>query len=404
MSRGLSGALAALVVGAACAAVGCGSSLDQSSGSSKDNNKQFSFVVVGGTTGPFATNVAQVLDGAQLATDYLNQHGGIDGRKIKMTVLNSQGDPATAVSVLQKYLAGNPKPDAVYAGVTSTETLAILPMLTRQKVYSFSNTNNPQLNDPKKWPYHFGGVPTAVGQLAGLPDELRKLGAKRLGVLVPNDAFGKGEAETVEAAAKQAGFAVSTRTYDPTAVDLTVPYQAVLSKHPDAMFIDGADVQEARVLSARAKVGASKLPTFGGSGFTTKPPNQVAKGAAVANLRIPVEAGLKYEAPSTWSPAKKNLLEQGGFTDPSPKYPSAYIPAIAYDGLRLTAMLAAKAGSTDADALKGAAEAFKAAPSDELVTQTTRSFSPTDHFPGTPFAWIPAATESLDSGMFRAAG
>jgi ABC-type branched-subunit amino acid transport system substrate-binding protein len=386
---------AVLAVGViACAGAGAGGASNRGAGAAKTYNVLF----IGGITGPIASSANSILNGLKMSAGYINAHGGINGRKVKLTVLNSQSDPTQAVTLLQQQLSSGKTPDIVYSGVISNEALALTPILTRSKIISISNANNPKLNDVGSYPYHFGANPDSQTQIGAVKSQV-PAGTQLVGILAPNNASGQGVVGRVQAAFASTGIKTAVRFYDQDAVDLTVPTQALVSQKPQAMVVDGTDVQAERVLAARLTVGYTNIPTFGTSGFGDKPPSAFAGKSALVNFFTSNDPGLVWKPKKQRCAPEQYLLKQGGFTGTSDRV--VFVTALSYDELRTIATVANKIHKTDADSIKAGLERFKASPKDCFVTQPNRQYSSSSHFPLEPYRWYDARQETFADGLIK---
>lgn len=374
------------VAALAVVASACGSS-DSSSGDDS-GDKTFDVILISGVTGPLASLTKDEVDALNVAADQLNADGGIDGEKVTVTALDSGGDPTKAVSKLQEQLS-NSKPDLVFAGIASAETLALLPQLTRQQVLSMATTNNPTIDDASAYPYHFGLASTAEDQLSSLPAELQKAGVKSLSVLLSNDAFGEGELASVKAVLDGSGIQIDEETYNATDVDYSVAYQKALDHHDDAMFIDGTGDSIGRLITARDKLGATDVPTYAGSGLTTVPPTSVASPDQLKNLYCVVLTAMVSGKQTPVPDGTTTLVDKLKLGDQK----VVYVPGLAYDGLMAAALAAKQAGSTSVDDLKAALDDLDVAEGYFVTRPAAGGFnwSKDEQFPVTPdggYSWV----------------
>ena len=97
--------------------------------------------VIGGI-GPLTEDRAQyglsVRNGAQIAVNEINATGGVNGFRLVLNFQDSQGDPATALSVYQKLLDNDMK--VLLGGVFSQETEALLPALVQDGLLTLTPT------------------------------------------------------------------------------------------------------------------------------------------------------------------------------------------------------------------------------------------------------------------------
>lgn len=328
------------MVGSLLAACGAGGS---------DSDDSIQLLLIGGKTGATSTLVAQAQVGLEAGIAAVNDAGGIDGKKLKLSVLDDGSDPTRAVSALQQYLAKNGDPDVVLPGISSAEALAVLPTLTRNKLFSINGTSATEIDQPSEYPYHFGYMPTNLEQQVGLVRDLKGLDAQRVVAVVSNDAYGKTLGKGVEDLLTDEGFDVSIETYNPADVDLSVTFERVLSEHPDAIFMDGVGDAAHRLVDARETVGANKVPTIVGSSLasTEGGPSNWASAAQNENLYAETFTAQKWVAADKRSPQVaefyKRVEAAGGIGDDE----SSLVASIFYDMVRIYAAAADEAGSTE---------------------------------------------------------
>ena len=77
-------------------------------------------------------------DGALLAVEQRNAHGGVKGRKIKLIVKDDQHDPSVAKNVVQELLDAGV--EAIIGHGTSNTAMATVPLVTKAKVLMMSHT------------------------------------------------------------------------------------------------------------------------------------------------------------------------------------------------------------------------------------------------------------------------
>jgi len=92
---------------------------------------------VGSKTGPAATTFIGASEGAQLRFDQENAKGGVNGRKIKMTIYDDQTNPSSQVSAVQKAIGDN-----VFGLTTATSTVSMFPTLKSANI-PIVGFNNP---------------------------------------------------------------------------------------------------------------------------------------------------------------------------------------------------------------------------------------------------------------------
>lgn len=316
---------------------------DDASQAQDGDETPFNFLFIGGVTGPAGPTTETILLGLQAAADDINASGGVDGRMIEITTMDSNADPTQAVSQLQRALTSGTRPDLIYPGTTSGETLALLPLLTREELWSMSQTASPAINIPDDYPFHFGISLSKTDEYAVMSTVIESTGAQRIGMLASSDAYGDASVAALEASVADLGADLFIERYDADAVDLTTQYQRVLSNDPDYIWLDSSGGDPVpRLFSAREAAGGLDTPVWVSNGvFTAGAPADLASEAALEECTMP---GLfTYTVHS--DPLPENILPLAEAVESDKPGVSIYAPGLAYDLLRVGAYAASQ--STD---------------------------------------------------------
>ncbi|WP_139980304.1 ABC transporter substrate-binding protein [Nocardioides litoris] len=400
MAAGLDGFKQTALLAAAGALVlaGCGAP----GGGEAEGGGEVSILFVAGKSGPTATIVGDVTQGLEAAIAKVNDAGGVNGETVTLEVLDTGGDPTRAVSELQRRLSQGDKPDLVIPGVSSVESLALTPLLTREKIVSINNAASPELNKPDEYPYHFGYTPVPLDQQAGLADGLAGLEAESVVALLGNDPYGKSMGEAITERLEGTGVDLRIEEFKLDEIDLSIAYERAISSNPDAVFFEAIGDPVKRLVEARSVVGATDIPTIGGFGInsTDGGPSEWATDEQNENLYTEVFASQVYVAPEERSEALTGFFEQMEKLDGVRE--SVQSPFIFYDIVNLYAAAASEAGSTDAGKVK---EQLEGDLDVDLVFWQQHSWSPDDHFPSPEsqeFSLVPKG--ELVDGMFKPVG
>jgi branched-chain amino acid transport system substrate-binding protein len=214
-----------------------------------------------GATGPLTGAESQyqpVLSGAQAYFSYVNDHGGVLGRKIAYMVEDDQYDPAQTVALTQK-LVEQEKVFAIFNSVGTEHALAVRGYLNEQQV--------PQLfvgsgavtiaSQHKQFPWTMGLLPSAVGEGAiyGRQIVATKPTAK-IGVLYENDEYGQellaGLKRGLGARAKQI---VATESYALLDASIDSQVQKLKASGADTFAILAVPKQTIQAFVIAAKLG-----------------------------------------------------------------------------------------------------------------------------------------------------
>ncbi len=124
---------------------------------------------------------------------YVNDHGGVNGRKINFTILDDAYDPSKTVPLTQQLVEQN-KVFAIFGSLGTAPNLAI---------WSYLNTNKvPQVliaTGDSYWGFSYKKYPWTIGYQPDYPGEgkiygkyiAQKMPNAKIGVLYQNDAYGK---------------------------------------------------------------------------------------------------------------------------------------------------------------------------------------------------------------------
>ena len=148
-----------------------------------------------GATGPLSGAESQyepVLSGAKAYFDYVNDHGGVLGRKITLKLEDDQYDPSQTVGLTQK-LVEQDKVFAIFNSIGTEHALAVRQYLNDQKVPQlFAATGASTIAaQHTQYPWTIGLLPSNLGEgtIYGRQIVATKPKAK-IGVLYENDEYG----------------------------------------------------------------------------------------------------------------------------------------------------------------------------------------------------------------------
>src|SRR5215467_6195903 len=143
-------------------------------------------------TGPSSSTGIGINRGTQLAVQEINAAGGIGGRQIELITRDTQSEPTKAVNGAAELTHGE-KVSVVFGPVNSGESLAVVPLLARQKVPQLHPCWVDTLTDAKKYPMCFRNAPTNQ-QIGAAANRYVVEVLKRKKVAVISDTSGYGTA------------------------------------------------------------------------------------------------------------------------------------------------------------------------------------------------------------------
>jgi branched-chain amino acid transport system substrate-binding protein len=226
-----------------------------------------SSIKIGGTfplTGP--ASLYKTIPAAENAYfAYVNDHGGVNGRKIDFTILDDAYDPSKTVPLTQQLVTSD-KVFAVFSSLGTAPGLATWGYLNQQKV--------PQVllaTGDSYWGFSYKKYPMTTGWQPDYPGEGKAYGKyiaantpdAKVGVLYQNDAYGKNyyAGLRVGLGAKKSNI-VDAESYDVTNPSLTQQILALKSKGADTLVIFATPSPTITALVTATKVGWTPNATY----------------------------------------------------------------------------------------------------------------------------------------------
>jgi branched-chain amino acid transport system substrate-binding protein len=268
---------------------GCNSS----SGSSGGGGGTIKIGVAVGKTGYLAAVDTPFGNGVKLAADYLNKHGGVKGRKLKVTTLDMASNAAKAVPVTNQ-LINQYKVGVILGGSTSAATAADAPIIARAKVPMIAGSVLPPHTN-----WIFSTLQPVTKTNAIDVEFAKSLNVTKVAVLYSQTPYGQNAAAAMGGAAKAQGLqVVASEAVETSATDVT------------------PQLSKAKAAGAEAIIDVLSGPVH----------IVEAKGAATLGLNIPVIMGTDDDA--TFLPAAK-AYAQSYITGIAPQlYPKNNDPGV----------------------------------------------------------------------------
>jgi branched-chain amino acid transport system substrate-binding protein len=264
----MKGRLAAVLAGVAVVAV---VAVTAASGATRtDPGVTANSVTIGGTfplTG--VASLYKTIPAAEKAYyDYVNDQGGVNGRKINFNILDDSYDPSKTVPLAQQLVSQ----DKIFAAVGSLGTAPGL------ATWGYYNQNKvPQVllaTGDSYWGFSYKKYPWTTGWQPDYPGEGKLYGryiAKnmpnaKIGVLYQNDAFGKNYYAGLRVGLGQKKeLIVDPESYDATSTNVTQQILSMKAKGADTLVIFALPTQTITALVTATKVGWSPSATFIGN-------------------------------------------------------------------------------------------------------------------------------------------
>lgn len=262
---------------------------------------QIKIAVLQELSGAGATAGTNAKNGALLAIKEINDAGGILGKKIEVTVSDTQSNPGVAKGLAQKAVD-----DDVFAVIGPTFSGSIMVSMAetrRAEIPNFTGGEAASITQQGN-PYIFR---TSFTQTTAMPKVARyiagNLKARSVAVLYVNNDFGKGGRDSFAKAAPQFGLnVVADISTESGQVDWSAPVLKAKQSNADVIFVYTNEEESARALRELRKQGVTK-PIVGETTLTGQKVIELAGDAAngaVAHVGLTVDAPnpnmLKFKA------------------------------------------------------------------------------------------------------------
>lgn len=212
----------------------------------------------------------QVL-GAQIAEEFFNQRGGVNGRPIKLSFQDTAGDEAGAINAFQT-LINNAKVVAIVGPTLSQQAFAADPIAQQAKVPIVAPSNT-AVGIPQIGPFVSRVsapvnvvAPNAIKAALGINPALKKVAV----FYAQNDAFSKSETTVFQQTVKETFKLdlVTVQTHQTTDTDFTTQATNALALKPELIVISGLAADGGNLVKQLRELGYKGL-IVGGNGFNT---------------------------------------------------------------------------------------------------------------------------------------
>jgi branched-chain amino acid transport system substrate-binding protein len=230
-------------------------------------------------SGSVAASGNYVRMGAEIARDWINAGGGVNGRKIELLIEDNKSDPKEAASAAEKLIVRDKVP-VIMGAWGSSMTLAAMPKLEEYGVPMVVETSSAGSITKRGNPWIFRISPTSEMEALGMMKYLDKLGVKSADFLAVNTDWGRGAAAAFGDLLKKHGRSVAaTEFMDQAATDMSAQLTKIKSAGGDTLFVTTAVEQITLIMKqAQEQRVQRKVITTGGSSS----PTQLIKQAGAA--------------------------------------------------------------------------------------------------------------------------
>ncbi|HSB20166.1 MAG TPA: ABC transporter substrate-binding protein [Anaeromyxobacteraceae bacterium] len=322
-------------------------------------------------TGPASFLGAPEAKTLEMLVQEANAKGGWGGKKIQLIVKDSQASPEKAIS-FAKQLIEEDKVLAIIGPSTSGETMAIKNVAEEAKTLLLSCAAAEVIVNPVA--KHVFKTPQKDSDaVIRIFEQMKKMGATRIGVLSSNTGFGKAGKEQIEKLAPAHGIQIAaSEVYDKAATDLTAEVTKMKAAGVQAIVNWSIEPAQALVIKNARQIGLT-IPIFQSHGFGNIQ-YVTAAGAAAEGVIFPAGRLLVADELPDSNPQKKVLVGYRNAYEARYKEPVSTFGGHAWDAFEILAEAVRRAG-TAPEKVRSAVEGLHGF----VGTGGVFHFSATDH-------------------------
>jgi branched-chain amino acid transport system substrate-binding protein len=222
-------------------------------------------------SGAVAASGNYIRMGAEIARDWINAKGGVNGRKVELLIEDNKSDPKEAASAAEKLIVRDKVP-AIMGAWGSSMTLAAMPKLEEYGVPMVVETSSAASITKRGNPWIFRISPPSEMEALGLEPWVGKLGVKKADFLAVNTDWGRGAVSAFGDVLKKKGENVGVVEYmDQAATDMSAQLTKIKGSGGDTLFVTTAVEQITLILKqAQEQRVVRKIITTGGSSSPTQ--------------------------------------------------------------------------------------------------------------------------------------
>ena len=238
-------------------------SLAAGTGLAADSIKIGSFLFV---TGPASFLGDPELKTLQMYVEEINANGGVDGRPIELVHYDTGGNAKEAVN-FAKRLMKKDRVDLIVGGSTSGSTLAVIPLVEKERVPFISLAGSVKIIDPvKKWVFKMPHTDRMAA--AKIFEDMKKRGITKVALISGSGGFGKsGRAQSLALAPEYGIEIVSDESYGAKDTDMTAQLTKIRDTDAQAILNFGFGTGPAIVTKNVRQLGIT-LPLYQSTQFT----------------------------------------------------------------------------------------------------------------------------------------
>jgi branched-chain amino acid transport system substrate-binding protein len=309
----------------------------------------------------------------ELYVEKINAAGGVNGRKLKLTVYDSAGD-AEKARAFAKRLIEQDKVDLIIGGSTTGETMAVAPLVEQAQIPFISLAGAVVIVEPvKKWVFK---TPHSDRQACErIFVDMKARGTTKIALITGPGGFDKSMRGQCMGVAKKHGIEIlADESYGAGDTDMTAQLTKIKNTNGVQAVLNCGFGQGPAIVTKNFRQLSIGHPLYQSHGVASKGFIQLAGGAA-DGVRLPAAALLVADSLPGSDPQKKVVLAYKNEYESRFKSDVSTFGGHAYDGLMIAVDALKRAGVVDKAVVRDAIENTRAL----MGTAGEFNFSATDH-------------------------
>jgi branched-chain amino acid transport system substrate-binding protein len=251
------------------------------------------------TSGPGAFLGVPEERGLRMKVDEINKAGGIGGRKVELTVYDTEGNTGKAAQLARRLIESD-QVVAIVGPSSSGESLQVLPIANELKTPLIAHAGTEKMTNPVT-PWVFNTPPTDRVVAAHLLSVFKKRGITQIALLSAADGFGQSGASVVKELAPKYGVTIARHEeFNRTDADMTAQVLKAKDSPAQAMLVWSAFPAPTIIARNAAAVGYAK-PIYNSFAAASKDllvqAGPAAEGSYVSSMRLLAPETLKANDP-----------------------------------------------------------------------------------------------------------
>jgi branched-chain amino acid transport system substrate-binding protein len=307
-------------------------------------------------TGPTSDQGKDIGQGRIDATQYFNEKGGINGRKIELISVEYGFQPPRAVAAYKKFVEEDKV--ILVLGYGTPDTEALRPYITKDKIPYLSGSYSGHLTDPRQTPFNFPGGIDYTSQIRIFLNYVKETWKDtsrkpRVAFIYADNAYGRAPIESGRKYAQEISVDLVDEEIIPTVVtDVTSQLLTMKKKDPDFAYINTNTQWVPVVLKDSFKLGLKTKYVVNNYGIDERTPGLAGEAA---------EGVMGIQDVAYWGenvPGMKTLMDFHAKHHPNDTHASPYMRGWLFTIVALEGIKRAGSNPTG-EAVKKALESLK---------------------------------------------